>query len=556
MILHRYIICLLLCGLPALAPAQTGYYFVESSCSGCRPTGAGTAGQYLVISDQAHPFNMGDGERERALIEAEFKAGLAAEYANYPVLTPQVAIHTATDPKTAEEARQKRINTLRAMDYRIEERSFWLTSHRAIPEVDNYLQFAAKLGFDGMVLIAENDWVVHRRGYGRARVEGELPNCPPVAFPVGTLTKAFTAQAILLMQEAGRLRLSDNLGKIFRSIPVDKRTITIQQLLTHTSGLERDIVLEDEESGAEVLDAILDSKLLAMPGERYHYSNAGYQLLALIVQKITREPYDHFLREQILTPFQLMHTGFEHWQPDKILVADGGMAHSPQPFLPRAEESPAYLGSEGVIMTADDLHRWFRSVSKLPIFFEMTRPRLDIERSHGFSSRQKLVIADGESEGYHAHLSYDPARHRLIILLSNAGLPSSDAVAQNLTQNIDRIMDRQPVRTLREYAADLTGYRGVYIQGLDTLRVDTEGGRLKVLFAGGRLVDAILSQPGVQPAADTTLFRFALPTSERTLTCFDLATERMQELLFSDDRKAVWVGDLKLERAEEERKGD
>lgn len=545
---RHYLICFVLYCLPVLASAQARYYFVESGCDGCRPTAHDRTGRYLAIADQVRPFTMGGSERERELIEAEFKAGLATAYANYPVMARNVTIHAAQDHKTAEQARKEYMTAMREKGYRVEERPSWLSSHRAIPEVDDYMQFASRLGFDGVVLIAENDWVVHRRGYGRARAEGDLPNCPPVAFPVGALTKAFTAQAILLMQEAGRLRLSDNLGKIFRGIPTDKRTITIQQLLTHTSGLERDVVLEDGESGAEVLDAIMDSKLQAMPGERYQYSNAGYQLLALIVQKVTREPYDQFLREQILVPFQLTHTGFEHQLPDNAPVADGGMAVRPQPFLSRPEESPAYLGSGGVVMTADDLHRWFRSISKLPIFFEMTRPRLDIERSHGFSAHYKLVIAEGESEGYHAHLNYDPARHRLIILLSNDGLPASAGIAGTLTRNIGRIMDKQKVKTALEHTVDMTGYPGVYIQGQDTLRVETEGGRLKVHFTGGRLADAIINQPGAQPAADTTLLRFALPTAERTLTCFDLATEQTQELLFSEDRQVVWVGDLKLER--------
>src|SRR5437762_1244478 len=104
----------------------------------------------------------------------------------------------------------------------------------------DYFEKAAGLGFSGAVLVSSGDQVLLREGYGWADEKRRIPIAPETVFDIGSITKVFTAVAIMQLEARGKLSTSDSITKYFSNVPLDKTTITLHHLLTHTSGLEHD----------------------------------------------------------------------------------------------------------------------------------------------------------------------------------------------------------------------------------------------------------------------------------------------------------------------------
>lgn len=192
--------------------------------------------------------------------------------------------------------------------------------------VDAYLRRLEALGFAGTALVVEDGRPVLRKGYGLADREAGIPMTSRSVFSLGSITKQFTAAAILALEARGRLSVRDSLGAWFDDVPPDKRGITLHMLLTHTSGLRSDFAPTDFDPAGRDRDAYvrraLDSELLFPPGAGYAYANAGYSLLAAIVEKATGEPYEEALRELVLDPAGMTETGYRipGWDPERLAV--------------------------------------------------------------------------------------------------------------------------------------------------------------------------------------------------------------------------------------------
>ena len=158
-------------------------------------------------------------------------------------------------------------------------------------------------GFRGAVLVSRNGKVLLRKGYGMADRENGTAWAPDAVFSVGSITKQFTAAAILKLEAQGKLRVEDPIPRFLDEVPADKRAITIHHLLTHTSGLESDFAGDYESVGRDEYAArALASKLRTAPGSQFFYSNAGYSLLGAIVEIASGKPYETYLAENLFLP--------------------------------------------------------------------------------------------------------------------------------------------------------------------------------------------------------------------------------------------------------------
>ena len=157
-------------------------------------------------------------------------------------------------------------------------------------KLDLYLSRLEALGYSGGLAVVKGGETVLLKGYGQADREGGVPMRPDSVFNLGSITKPFTAAAILRLQELGKLKTSDPVSRFFDGVPGDKAGITLEHLLTHSSGLESDFSPTDYEATTreEYVRRALASKLLFPPGEGYEYANAGYSLLAAIVEQTER----------------------------------------------------------------------------------------------------------------------------------------------------------------------------------------------------------------------------------------------------------------------------
>lgn len=232
--------------------------------------------------------------------------------------------------------------------------------------LDSALRAEAQAGFSGVVLVARGDSTLFLRAYGNAARSGARPG--DLAFWIASDSKQFTGTAILALEERGRLRTSDSLGRFFPRVPADKRGITIHQLLTHTSGLPTEYVAEGIADREQAVAAILALPLASRPGEKFSYSNDGYNLLAAIVEVASGVPFDQYLADSLIARAGLRHTGVWGHEPAALVFAappDPARVRRQRPTIWRDGHSVpnwGFRGSGGAYSTAEDLHAWVRAL--------------------------------------------------------------------------------------------------------------------------------------------------------------------------------------------------
>ncbi len=301
-------------------------------------------------------------------------------------------------------------------------------------------------GFSGSALVVKKGKVLLNRGYGRVAGTTGEPITADTVFGLASLTKQVTAAVVLHLVDQGKLRLDDPVGKFFPQAPADKAGITLRQLLTHTSGLTDHAPDDFEVVSKEVaLSRILDEKLEFTPGEKFGYSNSGFTLLALIVDKVTGVPYPQYVRETVIEPFQLTHTGLssdhDHWKDS--VVAHGFFAGKDM-GLPPTWPGPSWgtMGNGELMTTTGDLARWFRVIRENkflpePLTRELFTPHVkvfDIDENgvvayYGFGWGLKigpkgtLITHGGAGEGGNTEFAYFVEQDVLIIVFSNQFWP-------------------------------------------------------------------------------------------------------------------------------------
>ena len=229
-------------------------------------------------------------------------------------------------------------------------------------KVDNYFTSAQNYGFSGTVLVAKNGKILLNKGFGFADRSNNIKNTYQSVFSTGSITKQFTATAILKLEMMGKLNTNDKISMYFKNVPMDKQSITIHNLLTHTSGLPGALGDDFEKiSKNDYLKKAFDSSLLFNPGEKFHYSNVGYSLLAMIVEQQSGMDYNAFLQEYLFKPSGMYHTGYKAFQGNKSvhIYDDSKDNGSVQMF-----ENPSWhlKGNGGILSTTGDMFKWVQSL--------------------------------------------------------------------------------------------------------------------------------------------------------------------------------------------------
>ena len=218
--------------------------------------------------------------------------------------------------------------------------------------------------FRGNVLVSMGGTVLLRKGYGLADRENGVPYTADTVFDVGSITKQFTAAAILKLEMQGKLRVEDPIGKYFPNVPDDKKSITLHHLLTHTSGLESDFAGDyDPVLRDDYAKRILASKLRSKPGEAFYYANSGYSLLGAVVEIASGKPYEQYLRDNLFLPAGMRDTGYKlpAWPESKLAVGyRDGKRWGRINERPWDKDGPywALRANGGISSTLDDMLRW------------------------------------------------------------------------------------------------------------------------------------------------------------------------------------------------------
>jgi CubicO group peptidase (beta-lactamase class C family) len=238
-------------------------------------------------------------------------------------------------------------------------------------KLDAHVSKCADAGFSGVVLVAKDGQVLLRKGYGMADREKNQPNAADMALCIGSNTKMFTAAAILKLEEAGKLSVSDTLSKFFPDAPPDKREITIHQMLSHSSGLGEyhDNPGEGgdfaEMSRDEAVKRILAQPLRCKPGSAAEYSNCAYTLLAVIIEQLSGTTWEAYLRKSLFEPAGMKHTGFfgeKLWKPESTPRGYGRKTKDDNRPTSWPGVTWALKGAGGMVSTADDLLAWHNAL--------------------------------------------------------------------------------------------------------------------------------------------------------------------------------------------------
>jgi CubicO group peptidase (beta-lactamase class C family) len=183
--------------------------------------------------------------------------------------------------------------------------------------------------FDGSVLVAQNGQVIFSKGYGFADRENKIPNTPQTKFRIASISKQFTAMAILLLQEQGKLNIEDGICSYITDCPKIFKPVKLRHLLSHSSGIPNST--QYSSPGDQMIPK--SAVLYFQPGEQFEYSNVGYDLLRRIVETASGQSYESYLEQNIFEPLQMSNTGVDDMkQPDLAngyFNAEGDIALEP-----------------------------------------------------------------------------------------------------------------------------------------------------------------------------------------------------------------------------------
>lgn len=304
-------------------------------------------------------------------------------------------------------------------------------------EIDSIIKaYAAVNKFNGTALIHYQNKTIFERSYGWQNAEKKIPNQDKSIYQIASLTKSFTALTIVKLNEEGKLSFKDPISKFIPDYPRGKE-ITIEHLLTHSSGIYEALRNKEYFRLLHTGETITKSKELSFfknepldfePGTQFSYTNSGYILLGVIIEKVTGLSYEDAVRKIILNPLKMTHTGFDY------LALKSPYKTVPYSYISKTKQdkteiwNPTLTGPAGQIYsTAEDLYKYYKGLRDYTIvskdsFKKATTPYLSgyaygwfVDDLYG----KKLINHGGNIEGSTSYFAMLPDEDLCIILLNN-----------------------------------------------------------------------------------------------------------------------------------------
>lgn len=364
-----------------------------------------------------------------------------------------------------------------------------LTHAELVEEIDQML--AATYPADGpgaAVLVMRDDEIILRKGYGLANVELGVPIAPEMVFRLGSVAKQFTAMAILMLSEEGKVALDDDIIQYLPYYPTHGATITLENLLTHTSGVKdfellpaRLTVAHDDLTVEQMIDLFKDEPPDFAPGEAWSYSNSGYVLLGAIIEKVSGMRYADFIQERIFTPLGMTHSYYD--DPTQLIPGRAaGYTQTADGFQNAEYMSMSHAYAAGALASSvDDLARWDAALYSDQLVSQATLRRAFTSyvfpngarkgdaAGYGYGWVVEHYAGDtiyehtGGINGFNAAVLRLPAAHLYVAILSNREEYSN--TVGNLVFNIATLLIGKPYHdpaTVSVPTATLDTYEGVY----------------------------------------------------------------------------------------------
>ncbi len=320
-------------------------------------------------------------------------------------------------------------------------------------QLKTVLNDAAQNGWSGSAIVSQNGQILVENGYGMADREAKKPQTAQTIFSIGSITKQFTAAAIMKLESMGKLGTADKLSQYFPNASTDKANITLHQLLTHTAGFP-DALGDDYENVDATAFAKLafETPLNNPPGKVYEYSNVGYSLLGIIVERVSGVGYEQFLRDNLWLPAGMTKTGYllPKFSKEELAVGyQNGKRWGTAMDRPWMSDGPGWhlRANGGVLSTVGDMNRWYLAFKNNTVLPKMATEKLftpyvaeDPEgHSHyGYGwvvqmlDGDKMIWHNGGNGVYNANMTFLPEKDICIIVSSNSNNKISDDIAIRL----------------------------------------------------------------------------------------------------------------------------
>ena len=372
----------------------------------------------------------------------------------------------------------------------------------AAQQMDALLRHAYKPDAPGAaVIVVKYGKPILRKGYGLANLELNVPIQPDMVFRLGSMTKQFTAVGILMLVHEGKLALDDDITRFLRGYPTHGEGITIENLLTHTSGIKNYTDMPSwlklwckDFTVPELVDLFKNEPMQFKPGENWEYSNSGYILLGAIIEKVSGQSYADFIRQRIFEPLGMKHSYYGDYDtviPGRVSgyeVHGNGFVNTAYLSMTR----PYAAGS--LLSSVDDLARWDAALYTDKLIPQSllrkawTPFRLKDGRSTGYGygwvmwtyQGHRVIEHEGGINGFSTSGIRLPDDHVYVAVLSNCpGLKAGpDDLAMKLAALAIGKPEREPL-AIKVPGAVLDRYVGTYrIDAESTRTVRREGGHL------------------------------------------------------------------------------
>ena len=305
------------------------------------------------------------------------------------------------------------------------------------------------------IIVMKDGRTVFRKAYGMADVAKRVPMTPDTVLRLGSITKQFTSTAILMLADEGKLSVSDDITRYLPAYPTHGKKITIEHLLTHTSGIVSytgkpafRATMTKDMTVAQMIDSFKGDKPDFEPGSQWRYNNSGYFLLGAIIEEVSGMPYAKFVEQRIFVPLEMNDTAYEGYERGTAARAAGhsGAWGRYAPNAPLSMSQPYAAGA--LVSTVDDLARWDAAVSSGKLLTAaswrkaFTAYTLDggapTKYGYGWMLDQiqgaPTIGHGGDINGFSAFALRLPSEHLYIAVLSNAdsGLVEPQTVAEKI----------------------------------------------------------------------------------------------------------------------------
>ncbi|MEH0158739.1 serine hydrolase domain-containing protein [Limibacter armeniacum] len=321
-----------------------------------------------------------------------------------------------------------------------------LFSQSLSDKIDQYISsYTQTNDFSGNVLIVQKDSVVFAKSYGDANVAFQVQNQEMTRFKIGSISKQFTAAAIMKLEEAGKLQITDTLSKYFPQYPNAKQ-VTIHQLLTHTSGVVDIFALPDfsqlscsNTSLSELAGLLLSHQLEST--NQYQYSNGGYAVLAQLIEQVSGKDYGDYLKATIFDTLEMNATGHDQ---QGVIVENLAVGYNPKGYdgleLAKQVDSELMKGSGSLYSTTQDLLKWINALQKGTFFSQAQTDTFFKDDGNGYgygisvykSFGRDVFGHDGRINGYIADYLHYKDDDISVIILGNIQTGVADFLRRDL----------------------------------------------------------------------------------------------------------------------------